>query len=201
MSPIRWSKWLRWATGFVLMLVALWLITIGLILLAGARPNPMKADAILVLGAAQWNGKPSPVLKARLDHAIDLHRQSIAPFLIVTGGVGRGDSVSEGEVARRYVERAGIPPNEVMVEGKGITSAESIMAAAELMRDANLSTAIVVSDAYHMLRVQILARRAGIKTYRSPAPESPIDRKFQQRWRYVLRESMLVPATALLAGW
>jgi uncharacterized SAM-binding protein YcdF (DUF218 family) len=188
-------------TGFVLLLLTLWLGIIGLILLAGARPNPVKADAILVLGAAQWNGRPSPVLKARLDHAIDLHRQGLAPFLIVTGGIGRRDSVSEGEVARRYVERAGIPPSAVLVEGKGITSAESIMAAAELMRDGGLSTAIVVSDAYHMLRVQILARRAGIRPYRSPAPESPIDRTPAQRWRYVLRESMLVPATALLAGW
>ncbi len=201
MPQVHLSKWLRWLIGLVLLLVALWLATIGLILLAGSHPNPVRADAILVLGAAQWNGKPSPVLKARLDHAIDLHRRALAPYLIVTGGVGRRDSVSEGEVARRYVERAGIAPDAVLVEGKGITTAQSIEAASDLMHAGGLSTAIVVSDAYHMLRVQILARRAGIKSYRSPAPNSPIDRTPAQRWRYVVRESMLVPATAVLAGW
>jgi uncharacterized SAM-binding protein YcdF (DUF218 family) len=191
---------LRWLIGALLLLIALWLLTVAMILLAGSRPNPTKADAILVLGAAQWNGKPSPVLKARLDHAIDLYQKGLAPYMIVTGGVGRGDSVSEGEVARRYMERANIPAAAILVEGKGITTRESMNSAAGLMRERGLTSAIIVSDSYHLLRAGLLARRAGIKSYRAAAPNSPIDRAPAQRWRYVMRESLLYPATAVLPG-
>jgi uncharacterized SAM-binding protein YcdF (DUF218 family) len=192
---------LRWLTGLALLLLALWLGTVGLIMLAGTRPNVHKADAIVVLGAAQWNGKPSPVLKARLDHAIMLHDRKLAPYLVVTGGVGRGDTLSEGEVALRYAVRKGVEASRILVERKGLTSAESLTAAAELMRASGLESAIIVSDSYHMLRVELLARDAGIKPYRAPAPNSPIDRSRAERWRYIMRESMLVPAAALLSAW
>jgi uncharacterized SAM-binding protein YcdF (DUF218 family) len=191
-------KWLRWLVGVALALIAIWIGTIGLILLSGARPNPEKADAILVLGAAQWNGKPSPVLKARLDHAIELHRKEYAPWLIVTGGVGRGDTVSEGEVAMRYAERAGIPAAKILVERAGLTTKESVAAAVALMETHGLKSAILVTDSYHMMRAGLLARRAGIETFRAPTPNSPIDRAPSQRWHYVLRESMLLPATFVL---
>ncbi len=201
MARIALRTWLRWLTGIVLLLVALWLATVGLILWAGARPNVRNADAILVLGAAQWNGKPSPVFKARLDHALELHRMKLAPYLVVTGGVGRGDTLSEGEVALRYAVRNGVEPSHILVERRGLTSAESMKAAAALMRASGLHSAIIVSDSYHMLRVELLARRAGIKPYRAPAPNSPIDRSRSERWRYILRESMLFPATALTGAW
>ncbi|MGH7466833.1 MAG: YdcF family protein [Longimicrobiales bacterium] len=200
MAPSRFPTWLRWLTGGALILVACWLTTVGLILLAGARPNVTKADAILVLGAAQWNGKPSPVFKARLDHAIELHRLKVAPYLVVTGGIGRGDTLSEGEVALRYAVQNGVEPALILVERRGLTSAESMRAAAELMRASGLQSANIVSDSYHMLRVQLLARRAGIKPYRAPAPNSPIDRSPAERWRYILRESLLFPATAVFTG-
>jgi uncharacterized SAM-binding protein YcdF (DUF218 family) len=187
--------------GALLLLFALWLVTVGLIMLAGMRPNVHKADAIVVLGAAQWNGKPSPVFKARLDHAIMLHNKRFAPYLIVTGGVGQGDTLSEGEVALRYAVRNGVKASHILVERKGLTSAESVTAAAELMRKSGLSSAIIVSDSYHMLRVELLARDAGIKPYRAPAPNSPIDRSPGERWRYIMRESVLVPAVALLGAW
>jgi uncharacterized SAM-binding protein YcdF (DUF218 family) len=198
---IRFATWLRWLIGSALIMLAGWLGTVGMILLAGGRPNLHQADAILVLGAAQWNGKPSPVLKARLDHAIDLHRRKLAPYLVVTGGIGRGDTLSEGEVALRYAVRNGVEPSQILVERTGLTSAESVTAAAEIMHASGLKSAIIVSDSYHMLRVELLARRAGIKPYRAPAPDSPIDRSPGERWRYILRESLLFPATALLSGW
>ena len=201
MVSARVLTWLRWLTGGVLILFALWLGTIGMILLAGTRPNVHPADAILVLGAAQWNGKPSPVFKARLDHAIALHHRKLAPYLVVTGGIGRNDTLSEGEVALRYAIRNGIEPDHILVERSGLTSAESMTAAAELMQASGLKSAIIVSDSYHMLRVELLARRAGIKPYRAPTPDSPIDRSPAERWRYILRESLLFPATAILSGW
>ena len=190
-------SWIRWTAGVVLLLTALWGATVGLILLEGSRPKLRKADAVLVLGAAQYNGKPSPVFKARLDHGINLHLHGYAPFLVLTGGVGRGDTLSEGEVARRYALQHGVGESAILVERVGVTSRESIQGAANLMHMHGLRSALIVSDSYHMLRVQLLARRAGIEPYRAPTPNSPIDRAPQQRWHYVLRESVLFPATAL----
>jgi uncharacterized SAM-binding protein YcdF (DUF218 family) len=179
----------------------LWLLGLGMIVAAGAWPSARTADAILVLGAAQYNGRPSPVLRARLDHALDLHDRGRAPWLIFTGGVGVGDTLSEAEVSRRYAIRHGVPDSLILVERHGVTSAQSVGAAAALMRAHGMESALVVSDAYHMMRLELLVRRAGIQPYRAPAPDAPIDRATRQtRWRYVLRESLLFPATAILGG-
>jgi uncharacterized SAM-binding protein YcdF (DUF218 family) len=191
----------RAAGIIVLGMVLLWLSGIALVLLAGAWRNERQADAILVLGAAQYNGRPSPVLRARLDHALALHDRGLAPRLIFTGGVGAGDTLSEAEVSRRYAIRHGVPDSLILVERQGVTSAQSVGAAAALMRAHSLESALVVSDAYHMLRLEVLVRRSGIRPYRAPAPDAPIDRAPRQtRWRYVLRESVLFPATAILGG-
>jgi uncharacterized SAM-binding protein YcdF (DUF218 family) len=178
--------------------LVVWSGTVALILAAGARPVIRDADAILVLGAAQYNGRPSPVFRARLDHAIALYKQQLAPKIVFTGGVGVGDTLSEGEVARRYALKNGVPEAAILVERRGVTSAESITAAATLLRESGLTTVLVVSDSYHMLRADLLARRAGLTPYRAPA-RTPIDIS-KQRWRHVLRESILFPATALLGG-
>lgn len=192
---------LRVMAGGALLAVAVWLGTVGLVLAAGARPNYRSADAILVLGAAQWNGRPSPVLRARIDHALSLYSEGLAPVLLFTGGVGRGDTLSEAEVARRYAIAKGIDIEHILVETDGLTSSESIRAAAAIMREHGLQTAIIVSDSYHMLRVELLARRAGIRPYRAPATGSPIDRARREHWKYVLRESVLFPATVLTGSW
>jgi uncharacterized SAM-binding protein YcdF (DUF218 family) len=186
--------------GLVISAVILWVAAIAAILVAGARPSLHDADAILVLGAAQYNGRPSPVLKARLDHALDLYRRGYAQRLVVTGGVGAGDSLSEGEVARRYAIEQGVPDTLILVDRAGTTSAESVEAAATLMREAGLGSALIVSDSYHMLRLELLARRAGIRPYRAPTPASPIDRAAGTFRRYVLRESLLLPAEAIRRG-
>jgi uncharacterized SAM-binding protein YcdF (DUF218 family) len=189
---------LRLLIGALLLIFALWISTVALIVIAGNYPNLRKADAILVLGAAQWNGRPSPVLRARLDHALLLHRKGYAPYLVFTGGVGPRDTLSEGEVARRYAMKNGIDSLIILVEREGVTSAASVTAAATLMHERGLTSALVVSDSYHMLRVELLARRSGLIAYRAPAPNSPIDRVPSHYWRYVLRESVLFPATALM---
>ena len=180
---------------------ALWLLSLALVVHAGARPTVRSADAILVLGAAQYNGRPSPVLRARVDHALDLYRQGLARILIFTGGVGTGDTVSEAEVARRYAMRNGVPADHIMIERFGVTSAQSVGAAAALMAERELETALIVSDSYHMMRLDVLARRSGIRPFRAPALNAPIDRATRQtRWRYLLRESVLFPATAVLGA-
>jgi uncharacterized SAM-binding protein YcdF (DUF218 family) len=185
----------------VLTIVVLWLAAVLLVILAGSWPNVRSADAILVLGAAQYNGRPSPVLQARVDHAIRLYRRDLARRVVFTGGVGVGDTLSEAEVARRYAVRRGVPERDIIVERQGITSAESVGYAAALMHSEGISSALVVSDSYHMLRLELLARRAHLRPHRAPAPNAPIDNATRQtRWRYVLRESVLFPAAAILAG-
>jgi uncharacterized SAM-binding protein YcdF (DUF218 family) len=191
-------KIVRVLLGLVGAVLALWLVSLGLVLLAGASPQLRKADAILVLGAAQYNGRPSPVLKARIDHALDLWNQGLAPRLIFTGGIGAGDTISEGEVGRRYAMKHGVPDSVIMVDRVGSTSRESMEAAATLMRGDGLHSALIVSDSYHMLRLMLLARQADIASQRAPTPDGPIDREPVTRRHYVLRESLLVPATLLL---
>lgn len=179
----------------------LWLMAVAAVILAGEWPDLREADAILVLGAAQYNGRPSPVLRARLDHAIDLYERGLAPRIIFTGGIGAGDTLSEAEVSRRYAVRRGVPEPAILVERAGETSAQSVGAAAALMHAEGMTSALVVSDSYHMMRLELLARRAGIRPHRAPAANAPIDRGTRQtRWRYVLRESVLFPATAVLGG-
>ena len=191
--------WLALFAWLIAGAIVIWATTVMLILYTGARPVIRQADAILVLGAAQYNGRPSPVFQARLDHAIGLFHDGLAKTMVFTGGVGAGDTVSEGEVARRYAIKHDVPARAILVERDGVTSAESVGAAAALMREKGLRSALVVSDSYHMLRLELLTRRAGIRPYRAPAA-SPIDRARRQRVRYVLRESVLFPATALLGG-
>jgi uncharacterized SAM-binding protein YcdF (DUF218 family) len=191
----------RAITALILSVIMLWMLSVLLVVAAGVITSERKADAILVLGAAQYNGRPSPVLRARLDHALDLHDRGYADILIFTGGVGAGDTLSEAEVSRRYAVRHGVPDSLILVERQGVTSAQSVGAAAALMRAHGLETALVVSDSYHMMRLDVLLRRAGVRPYRSPAADAPIDRATRQtRWRYVLRESVLFPATAVLGG-
>ena len=159
-----------------------------------ARP----ADAIVVLGAAQYDGKPSPVLRARLDHGIALFRQGLAPRLLVTGGRGEGDTTTEAAVGRRYAMRHGVPSRAILVEDVGRTTDESMDGVARLMREHRLRHAVLVSDPFHMLRLDILARRHGIRAWTSPTRTSPIGTSSAEAWQYMLAESMKVPAALVL---
>jgi uncharacterized SAM-binding protein YcdF (DUF218 family) len=140
------------------------------------------------------------VLRARLDYAIDLWRAGWAPRLVLTGGIGRRDTLSEAEVARRYALARGVPDSVVYAEKNGVSSALSVGEAAVIMRELGMRRALVVSDAFHMLRLELLALRAGIRPYAAPTPMSRIDADPEARWRYVLRESLAFPPTALLGG-
>ena len=115
-----------------------------------ARP----ADVILVLGAAEYRGRPSPILEARLNHALFLYRRELAPRIITTGGKGGDPMFTEGEVGRAYLSRHGIPSEAIIVESEGETTVHSTAAAAEIMRRMGLHSCIVVSDGYHIYRVK-----------------------------------------------
>jgi len=196
----RRSWWKLLAGSLVVILLVLWLASAAAVIIWGSRDRARAADAIVVLGAAQYVGRPSPVLKARLDHAISLWTRGLAPLLIVTGGTGSGDTTSEGAVSRQYALRHGIPDSAILVESQGRTTRESLETVADMMQGRDIDRAILVSDPFHMLRLSIIAGGLGLTPYTSPTPNSPISANPNQAWRYVLSESIKVPLVFVLGG-
>jgi uncharacterized SAM-binding protein YcdF (DUF218 family) len=134
------------------------------------RDETRSADVIIVLGAAEYRGNPSPVLQSRLDHALVLYLRGLAPFLLTTGGAGGDPRFTEGEVGRDYLIEHGVPSEAILVEPHGATTGQSMAAAAEMMHSKNLQSCIVVSDGYHIYRVKRLLQAQSIEVYGSPRP-------------------------------
>jgi len=141
------------------------------------------ADVIVVLGAAEYRGRPSPVLEARLNHALFLYLQHMAPRILTTGGSGGDPTFTEGEVSRAYLSRHNVPSEAIIAETEGSSTVESTLAASEIMRRMNLKSCIVVSDGYHIYRVKKMLESEGMSVYGSPRPGEPRD-DWGQRWLY-----------------
>jgi uncharacterized SAM-binding protein YcdF (DUF218 family) len=180
--------------GALVVLLVAWVASAAAVVVCGARDGARASDAIVVLGAAQYVGRPSPVLRARLDHALALWERGLAPRLIFTGGTGAGDTVSEAAVSRKYALRHGVPDSVILLENEGRTTRESLAAVAAIMRSREMRTAILVSDPFHMLRLRILSTQYGVRAYTSPTQTSPISASTRQTLGYVLSESIKVPA-------
>jgi uncharacterized SAM-binding protein YcdF (DUF218 family) len=131
-----------------------------------------KADVILILGAAEYRGRPSPILKARLDHGFELYSQGIAPRILTTGGAGGDPIFTEGKVGRDYLIGRGVPPEAIIVEAESESTVHSTAAASEIMRRMNLRSCVVVSDGYHIYRVKKMLEFRGLEVYGSPRPSS-----------------------------
>ena len=183
----------RILTIIVVGVFALWVVSAAAVLIWSSRDEARPAQAIVVLGAAQYAGKPSPVLRARLDHALDLWNRRLATLLILTGGTGSGDTTSEAAVGRTYARKHGVPDSAILVESEGRTTSESMKAVAGMLEVRGLQTALLVSDPFHMLRLRILARRVGFTPYTSPTQTSPISPNREQRWKYIFSESLKAP--------
>lgn len=183
----------RILTVAVVAAFALWIASATAVLIWSSRDEARPAHAIVVLGAAQYAGKPSPVLRARLDHALDLWNRHLASLLILTGGTGAGDTTSEAAVGRNYARKHGVPDSAILVENEGRTTSESMRAVAGMLEVRGLQTALLVSDPFHMLRLRILARRFGFIPYTSPTQTSPISPNREERWKYIFSESLKAP--------
>ena len=183
----------RLLTIAVLTAFVLWVLSAASVLLWSSRDEAQPAQAIVVLGAAQYAGRPSPVLKARLDHALNLWNMHLANLLILTGGTGPGDTTSEAAVGRNYARRHGVPDSAILVENEGRTTSESMRAVAGILEVRGLQSALLVSDPFHMLRLRILARRFGFTPYTSPTQTSPISPNREERWKYIFSESLKAP--------
>src|SRR6266516_2669343 len=162
-----------------------------------ARDEATGADAIAVLGAAQYNGRPSPVFRARLNHAAALYQRGLAPTVLVTGGVGARDTLNEANVGRSYLLRLGIPDDAVIPLAGGHDTFSSIDQVRRWFDGRDSRRVLLVSDGFHMLRLQIIARRLGLTPYTSPAAGSPIHANVRRNTGYLFAEGFKVPFTWL----
>ena len=178
-SRLTWGRRLRdlllVTLAFVLGACALTAYTTFRIWQVGQQDGRRHVDAIVVLGAAQYNGRPSPVLAARLDHAIELYNEGFATYLITTGGKLQGDNYTEAQTGYRYATARRVPASAILMEDTGRTTLESMEHVRAIFDAHGLHTALFVSDRSHMLRVLRLAQDQGIEAWASPTGTSPDD--------------------------
>jgi uncharacterized SAM-binding protein YcdF (DUF218 family) len=196
LSPL--ARIVRFTRNIVGVVLLLWLISLGGVLWFGRQDDATAADAIVVFGAAQYAGRPSPVLTARLQQAVNLYRQGFAPRLIVTGGRLRGDITSEARASANWAMRQGVPTRAILIEDESRSTSEQVHAVARIMRERNLSKVIFVSDRFHIFRLRMTAWRLGITARGSPTRTSPISTGDPTGIRYVLAESVKAPLAFLL---
>ena len=165
--PWRWG--LRLALVAVAALVLYLLVTLVQVVLASTRDGTSSADAIVVLGAAQYDCDPSPVLEQRLDHALELYEGGVASTIVVTGGKRDGDRCTEAEAGADHLRAAGVPDGDLLLEVQGRNSWESLAAAARILRERDLTHVVLVTDGYHALRVRAIADELGLDPSVSPS--------------------------------
>jgi|SRR5687767_5814176 len=190
----------RALSGF-LFLVVLLAVTWGAVVVAvavqGARDQATSSDAIVVLGAAQYNGRPSPVFRARLNHAATLYQRGLAPLILVTGGVGVGDTLNEAIVGRDYLAGLGLPSDVLIPLPAGDDTRASLRQVQQWFTGRDSRRVLLVSDGFHMLRLRILAQRVGLVPFTSPSPSSPIHSNPRRNTGYLFAEGFKVPFTWL----
>ena len=187
-SQKRWSRWL-WVLAVLVVLDAY----VGWVCLDITRTASEQqihpADALVVFGAAEYSGRPSPVYRARLDHAFDLFQQGIAPVIITTGGAAADPRYSEGGVGHDYLMRRGVPDSNLIAETQGSDTAQSAARVAVIMRANHMRSCVAVSDAYHVFRIRKLLQHEGVQVYLAPRPDSRPHSAWK-RAEAVLREAL-----------
>lgn len=193
MTGVRGWKLAR-RVGLVVVLAALlyYVVTFVQVWWAARGDDTRRSEAIVVLGAAQFNGRPSAVFKARLDHAAELYHDRVAPLIVVTGGKQIGDQFTEATSGANYLHGKGVPDAAILRETTSRTSWESLAAAAHVLEDRGAKDVVLVSDPFHALRIRSIANELGLDAVTSPTRTSPIS-GFDE-WRRFMSEAMRVAA-------
>ncbi|MDT3440918.1 MULTISPECIES: YdcF family protein [unclassified Pseudofrankia] len=188
------APWWLWLARGVLALLAgvivFALVTIGQVWWVGSQDHRPRSDALVVLGASQYNGRPSAVFAARLDHAAELYRAGVAPLVITVGGRIPGDPFSEAGVGASYLVKQGVPASAVLAVPEGRDTLQSLVAVAGEMNTRSLRSAVVVTDRWHCLRSVAMARDLGLKATTSPTRTGPANRGWDTQARYIVREAI-----------
>jgi uncharacterized SAM-binding protein YcdF (DUF218 family) len=183
----------RWWLGLLVFAVAAIALFLAVTAVQVVRTASLEeihpADAIVVFGAAEYSGHPSPVLRARLDHAFNLYEHKVAPVVITTGGAAADPKFSEGGVGREYLHKRGIPESALIAETQSSDTAESAQRVAVIMHTNGLHSCVAVSDAYHVFRIRKLLEHEGVLVYVAPRPDS-VPRTRWTRAQAVTRESL-----------
>ena len=188
---------LLYISGVLLVAWCVWLARlVGEIRDQSMLDEAKPSDVIVVLGAAEYRGRPSPVLKARLDHALTLYGKGYAGLVMTTGGAGGDPDFTEGGVARNYLVKKGVPSEQIILEAEGLSTIHSVVAAAEIMKRMNLKTCIAVSDGYHLFRAKKMLEANGVVVFGSPRPGT--EKGSWRDWWLYLRQA--VGYTFWLAG-
>lgn len=178
LAPFRWLVRLQLVLQILLLVLIAVLVylavTFAQVWSASRADHAQRAQAILVLGAAQYNGRPSPVFAARLDHAADLYHQGIASTVVVTGGKETGDRFTEASAGADYLHRKGVTDEHILRETSGRNSWESLAAAARFLKDRGMTDVVLVSDPFHAERIDAIADEVGLDGHVSPTRTSPI---------------------------
>ena len=171
----RWPRRvLRAIALLVVLAVGYYAITLAQVWRTGQADERSPADAIVVLGAAQYDGRPSPQLAARLDHALALWPEGVAPLIVVTGGKQLGDRFTEAQASARYLEDRGVPAEAIAQEGVGASTYESLDSVASMLAARGADSVVIVTDPYHALRSRLIAEEVGLDARVSSTPTSVV---------------------------
>jgi uncharacterized SAM-binding protein YcdF (DUF218 family) len=171
---LTWKLARRVAIVVGLILLAFYLVTLFQVWRAADDDDRTRTEAIIVLGAAQYNGRPTDVFKARLDHAAALWHEGVAPTIVVTGGKLPGDRFTEAGAGAEYLHELGVPDDRILRETTGRSSWESLAASARFLQDRGIRAVTLVSDPFHSLRIELIAEELGFEAHTSPTRNSPI---------------------------
>lgn len=200
MAPVHWLLRLHLVFKIAVALLLIVAVYLGVVFVevwqASRDDQARPAQAIVVLGAAQYDGVPSDVFRARLDHAVDLYRRELAPTIVVTGGKAEGDRFSEAASAAGYLHRQGVPDDDILRETSGRNSWESLAASARFLRGRGMTEVLLVSDPFHAERIDAIADEVGLKGYVSPTRTSPIGGA--EEWRRIGSETFKVALGRLI---
>jgi len=172
----------------ILSIIFLWVFLISNIYINSKSQDRKSVDAIVVLGASQWNGRPSPALKARLDHALELYKANVANYIVLTGGIAKGDTISESRVGKNYLNKRGIANSKIIIEEDGKTTKESLKKVSEIKKRYNFKNILFVSHGYHIYRIKKIAADYDMGNVYSSAVEiKDPERKF----KLIFKESLI----------
>lgn len=187
--PTR-RRWLRRAFQLVVLMIPVSIMLVGGAVYWEARSGEAQpADAIVVLGAAQYNGRPSEVFRARLDHALALYQEGYAPVIVLTGGNQPGDTYTEAETGEQYLLARGVPASAILFENEGRDTWQSMQGVADVLEGSDVESLLIVSDGFHLLRSELMARELGFTASGSASTDGPIRSWSGVEFSYVIRET------------